>query len=169
MMKVCPSPTAVLAAMVFTAVVAAAAASTAAENNFRFAGPTPDSVKDLAGLGQVRVRRSPDFFHPLLQDKRRQPAAFASPYMSSMRRLHTRRTMPFQLIPHQPLEYSRSRSFVGETMPRVRQSGLGSAADFGESEMDTASEKSPAEILSLLENLTSNVRNQKNKVRYGFF
>jgi len=35
--------------------------------------------------------------------------------------------------------------------------------------METASEKSPAEILSLLENLTSNVRNQKNKVRYGFF
>ena len=98
------------------------------------AGPNPNLVNDIEGLGQVRVRRSPEFSHPLLkilQDKRRQPApaAFASPYMRSMRRLHTRRTMPFQLIPHQP------SAFVGETMPVFRQSGLGSAADFDETEM----------------------------------
>ena len=93
------------------------------------AGPTPESVNDFEGLGPVRVRRSPDFVHPLLQDKRRQPSAFASPYMRSMRRLHTRRTMPFQLIPHQP------SAFVEETMPLARQSGFGSAADFDSSEM----------------------------------
>merc|ERR1719220_2427135 len=159
-MKGSPIATAMLAVVVSALVVMAAAA---AENNFRLGDPTPDSANAIAGVERVRVRRSPDFFHPLLQDKRRQPSAFASPYLRSMRRLHTRRTMPFQLIPHQP------SAFVGETLPLARQSGFGTAADFDDSDIENASEKSPAEILSLLENLTSNVRNQKNKVRYGFF
>jgi hypothetical protein len=88
---------------------------------------------------QIRVRRdasSAFFSHPLQQNSvsrsyyKRRPSYFDQASARPRKRLQTRRSLPFQLVPHKPLEYSRSRSFVGEPMPlRIGGGGGGSSYD----------------------------------------
>ncbi len=73
--------------------------------------------------------------------KRQQSAAFfdpVSPYVRPVRRMHSRRTLPFQLVPQSPM--SNSRSFVGQSLPVRYGTPGGSYEDLSDDSTDYGSE-----------------------------
>eukprot|EP00095_Tigriopus_kingsejongensis_P001407 maker-scaffold229_size244821-snap-gene-1.18 protein:Tk01407 transcript:maker-scaffold229_size244821-snap-gene-1.18-mRNA-1 annotation:"aminoglycoside n(3 )-acetyltransferase" len=132
---------------------------------FRF---TPNAV--VPRSAHSRVRRSPmEFSHPLHIGSSisyfRSPAEISptpvSPYRSlaynrPRNRIQTRRTLPFQLVPQPPLGYAHSRNYVDLGGSQVRSTA-----------QDTRAKA--ADILSMLNSLTEDLRNQKHRLRFGFF